>query len=170
MSIIKQNINKYPLCEARDIIKLIYQNEFGNGHMLASKNKIISMIELEYNKSLIPYPLFESIGNHYYRLNLSKAKDLDIPPSLIANVFIDSSKYGNGNKDMFCLKVEAFIDLCEHYAINKDDALSIFNYIKENNYCPISHSERYKKAYMPAYRLVRKNVVQNYLVDFTPML
>lgn len=165
ITIIKQNINKYPLCEVRDIIKLIYQNEFGNGHMLGDKSKVLAMIMAEYKESTVPYPLFENIGNNYYRLNLGQAKKLNIDPDIIADVFIKSAEYSVGSKKQFCKKIEAFIDICESLNFTKTDALDIFNHIKESNFAPISHSDEYKKVYKPAYRLVHKNVAKGYFFD-----
>ena len=47
-NIILEHVKKYPLMEIRDIAKLIYQSEFGGGHMIADSSMSLRRIQEEY--------------------------------------------------------------------------------------------------------------------------
>ena len=52
-NIILEHVKKYPLMEIRDIAKLIYQSEFGGGHMIPNPEISLKRIQEEYH-SLTP--------------------------------------------------------------------------------------------------------------------
>ena len=60
--IILNYILKYPLLEIQDLVKLIYQNEFGVGHLIENEEKSLSgMINEVASHDAKPLTLFEKI-------------------------------------------------------------------------------------------------------------
>ena len=74
-NIILEHVKKYPLMEIRDIAKLIYQNEFGGGHMISDSSMSLRRIQEEYQSldsdALCVLHVVESIGNGLSRIYLS---------------------------------------------------------------------------------------------------
>ena len=56
---------RYPLMQPRDVVKLIYQNEFGGGHLIRDEQACLNYLRREYD-SITKKPnalLYEEIGN-----------------------------------------------------------------------------------------------------------
>ena len=65
----------YPLIQMEDMIKLIYQNEFGGGHLITNPTNSLNYLCKEYDSITTPLTeRFESIGNGLYRLYLEDIK------------------------------------------------------------------------------------------------
>ena len=104
--IILEHLRKYPFMEITDLIKLVFQNEFGGGHLIKDENISLRRIQeelksIEPNKSL---PLTEDIGNGLVRLNLA-ALDEKISPEAINLCFIASANEIKGSVESFESKI-----------------------------------------------------------------
>ena len=49
--IIINHVNNYPEMEATDYIKLLFQNEFGGGHLVTDKAKCLQYIKYEFDNT-----------------------------------------------------------------------------------------------------------------------
>ena len=45
---LKEHLKKYPRMQVQDVAKIIYQSEFGGGHMIADAEKSFNRIKQEY--------------------------------------------------------------------------------------------------------------------------
>ena len=64
---------RYPLMQPTDAVKLIYQNEFGGGHLIRDEQACLNYLRREYD-SIAKKPnalLYEEIGNGIVRVNLA---------------------------------------------------------------------------------------------------
>ena len=91
--IIFEHLKKYPESEITDIVKLVYQNEFGGGHLIADEEMSLKRIqgELELIQFDPEKPLTEDIGNGIVRVNLSATRG-KISAEAINKCFILSAK------------------------------------------------------------------------------
>ena len=48
IEIIKEHIKNYPQMQIQDVAKLLYQSEFGGGHLIADANRSLERIKAEY--------------------------------------------------------------------------------------------------------------------------
>lgn len=152
IEIIKNHIKKYPLAQTRDIVKLIYQNEFGCGHFITDSEKSLTLIKEEYENSIPTDTVFEDIGNGYVRMYLSSLNDESFDPQIINKLFIMSANEKSGSTDSLKAKLAL---------IEEDDFLK--SYIKSG--CPmLSHSDAYKNAYHPSYRVMKKDFAELYFI------
>jgi hypothetical protein len=71
-----EHAKKYPMMQPTDAVKLIYQNEFGGGHLIKDETACINYLFHEYNSATKNgnTQLYESIGNGMVRVNLSAVK------------------------------------------------------------------------------------------------
>ncbi|MCL2874149.1 MAG: hypothetical protein FWE29_04375 [Defluviitaleaceae bacterium] len=155
--IIVNEMLKYPKSKALDILKLIYQNEFGCGHLVKDESYCLQMLEDELKTvTESADALFEPIGNGYSRLNLSAAKKAKIPASLIARLFYLSANRCDGEAKGFLENVKQLKILCEQNELpfSMPEIESFINEWTKSGCKPFSHSDKYRESYNPAYRVI----------------
>ena len=79
-AILKSHAKRYPLMQPRDAVKLIYQNEFGGGHLIQDEHACLNHLRQEYADLVKDptAPLYEDIGNGIVRVNLAALKEEDL--------------------------------------------------------------------------------------------
>ena len=93
--------NRYPLMQPQDAVKLIYQNEFGGGHLIRDEEAYLNYLRREYaSVAKDPtVPLYEDIGNGIIRVNLAAVKHEDLEQ--LGRDFIRSAAEHTGTTDSF---------------------------------------------------------------------
>lgn len=147
-----------PEMEPQDYVKLLYQSTFGGGHMIPDPAMALARLkkEMQETASGSGEELFESIGNGFARLNLSPA--LDLPAEAINRIFVTSANSTHGSMDDFREKLDLLCALTVAGALPlKLPELEAYISAHEAEGCPaVSHTERYRAAYAPAYRVVKE--------------
>ncbi len=136
---------RYPLMEPQDAVKLIYQRAFGPGHMIASRESALSRLEEEM--ALVRgdpgAALFEPIGAGYARMCLASP---EFPrPLTAAGMFYASGR--PPRDDRFQAELDAL-------AAAWPEAVGYVASYRAGGCPPVRHSEAYRRAYRPAYRVV----------------
>lgn len=161
--------------EIRDIAKLIYQSEFGGGHMIPNPEISLKRIQEEYH-SLTPEALnvpsvVEPIGNELARIYLS-CLDQGISANVLNEMFVYSANNKKGTVEGLETKIELVISMCTNdvsgqdalLPYHADDVIEFFDAWCQDGYPAMSHSETYRQNYHPAYRVVEENFVKLYEV------
>ena len=139
-----------------DAVKLIYQNEFGGGHLIRDEEACLNYLRREY--ASLPKdpaaPLYESIGNGIVRVNLAAVKEEDLEQ--LGRDFISSAAKHKGTMDCFLKKLDVLRKLTVEgvFAFDTDALDTYLSEYKAAGYPAVSHSEKYRGAYAPAYRIV----------------
>ena len=162
LQILRVHAKKYPLMQPRDVIKLVYQNEFGGGHLIRDERECFLRIRDELSQ-LQPQelPFYEEIGNGMVRVNLASLERNGMTPGELCEIFICSSREHRGNADAFCVKLAEADRAAETLGLSFPvrawrDELSAYR----AKGCPmISHSEIFRDTYHPAYRVVEKRLL-----------
>lgn len=157
------HLHTYPAMEIADMVKLLYQNEFGTGHMLPSPEEALTRIETERaGLPAIPgRPLTEDIGNRRCRLYLNAEAASTLSSDTIARLFQMEGEEESGTRAGFEEKLEQLQTLCRRGDLPFDES-ALAHYLvqyKEAGYPPVSHSQGYREAYCPAYRVVGDKVM-----------
>ena len=160
--ILTDHARKYPLMLPTDAVKLIYQNEFGGGHMISDRERALTYLIREYEGlSQTDSPLTESIGNGIVRVSLCALDRHGITPKELFDAFVSSAELIRGNIEGFKEKLELLS------ALTVDGALpfssrELSGYLDEYSaagYPTVSHSELYRNTYRPAYRIVLERLL-----------
>lgn len=157
-TVLRRHARKYPKMEPTDAVKLIYQNEFGGGHLIRDPEAFRAYLHREY-ASVSPDPALprqEDIGNGLVRVHLAAlaAEELD---GLAAD-FIRSAAAHRGSLPRFLEKLAVLRRLTAE-GIFGFDAAALAAYLDSYaaaGYPMVSHSEAYRRAYHPAYRITAK--------------
>jgi len=161
--ILLQHFERYPAMQIRDMVKLIYQNEFAGGHLISNESDSMNRLKDEFEalsknarnaQGLIP---FEEIGNGLCRLHLERLTGSGISPGTVNKMFVSTANSVSGSIIAFEEKLNVLRQCCRDKELpfiieNLDAYLADY---KNAGYPAVSHSEPYKKAYRPAYRIVR---------------
>ena len=157
-AILIAHAKQYPLMQPTDAVKLIYQNEFGGGHLIRDEQACLNYLRREYAdlEKDPTAPLYEDIGNGIIRVNLAAVKHEDLEQ--LGKNFIDSAAKHKGTLDSFLHKLKVLRMLTEEGVFTFDtNALSAYlSEYKAAGYPAVSHSPEYRQAYNPAYRVVLK--------------
>lgn len=156
--LIRRNQEKYPESTPQDVIKLLYQSEFGPGHAVrdaaAAREWLYSELEGVVQEE---GELMEPIGGGYARAHLSRLRANGVSPEALLNAFIASAEPA-GSKEDFAALIRALeseelpLDMIAFRAFAED-------YIALG--CPaVHHSPVYRAAYFPAYRVIRPELLK----------
>ena len=155
-AILIAHARRYPLMQPRDAVKLIYQNEFGGGHLVRDEEACLNYLRREYAtlEKDPTAPLYEDIGNGIIRVNLAALREEDLEQ--LGKAFIDSAAKHKGTLDSFLNKLEVLQTLTSEgvFAFDLDALNAYLSEYKAAGYLAVSHSPEYRQAYKPAYRII----------------
>lgn len=149
---------RYPAMEPQDGVKLVYQNEFGGGHLVADPAQSLERLRSEY--AAVPRtpgaPLAEDIGNGLVRVMLGAVEEGEYPLEALNRDFARSAALHRGDVDRFRQKLEVLRQMAWEGAFGFSlQALEDYLGPYLASGCPpVSHSQGYRAAYRPAYRVV----------------
>ena len=155
-AILIAHARRYPMMQPRDAVKLIYQNEFGGGHFIRDEEACLNYLRREYAdlEKNPAAPRYEDIGNGTVRVNLAAVKPEDLEQ--LGHDFIASAAKRKGTLDSFLNKLEVLQTLTAEsvFAFDLDSLNSYLSEYKAAGCPAVSHSEPYRQAYKPAYRII----------------
>ena len=155
-AILKSHAKRYPLMQPRDAVKLIYQNEFGGGHLIQDEHACLNHLRQEYADLVKDptAPLYEDIGNGIVRVNLAALKEEDLEQ--LGQDFIASAAKHKGMLESFLNKLKVLETLTEEgvFTFDTNTLTAYLSEYKAAGYPAVSHSEQYRQAYKPSYRII----------------
>lgn len=156
LQVLRQHVRRYPAMEPADAVKLLYQNEFAGGHLIADEAACRERLRQECRQTLPEARGAEPLGNGIVRLHLSDVRYHRISPDSATRCFIATAKLHRGNGDAFHDKLR----LLEQLAAEGGTPFppqALDGYLREyraNGCPPASHSPAFRARYRPAYRIV----------------
>lgn len=162
-STLLSHVRRYPLMEPRDAVKLIYQNEFGGGHLIRDAEGCMAYLSREYASTVQKpdAPLAESIGNGMVRIHLAALDAHHFSVQELCDIFIRSSSRHRGNMDAFQAKLLVLKELTQagNMPFSPEALDEYLAACEKAGFPAVSHSEAYRSAYHPAYRVVEASLL-----------
>lgn len=163
-----EEFHKRPQMVLEDCVKLLFQRFFGPGHLISSRQAALSRLENEISglSEGTDEPVFEMLGNGFCRLNLRPALRLGLSVQTLSAMFFQSARELPEAKPAFSEALSLLEDMIFQGLLPfSPEASREFLQAYRLSGCPaISHSEAYRSAYHPAYR-----VVDEICVRFLPL-
>ena len=159
IEIIKAHLEAYPQMQIQDIAKLLYQSEFGGGHLIADANRSLERIKVEYEQMADEEKTqslrYENIGDGMYRVYLSCLSE-DLSAEILNHMFVASANHKKGSVAGLEMKLEACLKACvaAELPFAYEDMKKHFEEWKAEGYPAKSHTEIYRQQYHPAYRVM----------------
>ncbi len=152
----------HPRAQIQDYVKRLYQSEFGGEHMIIDEEESLCRLREEIaglTEKQKRRPYFDPFCSQFCRMNLSASKVLS--PEMINRIFVVSAReIPRTAWFRFEEKLRLFVETSrDHSELFPFTAEEVEEYLRDycaKGYRPVSHSEIYRKAYEPAYRVVRK--------------
>lgn len=148
----------YPQLQPQDAVKLLYQNEFGPGHLISDPQISLTRLKNEYTS--VPHdsgtPLIEDIGNGLVRVMLAALSLEEYPLETLNENFVRSAELHTGTLDNFLQKLDVLIELARQgiFSFSTEELDAYLSDYATTGYPAVSHSQTYRDAYHPAYRVV----------------
>ena len=168
-AILLDHARRYPRMEPTDAVKLLYQSEFGGGHLIRDENACLTRLLEEYRATpqCREIPLTEDIGGGIVRVNLAALDEHGLSPEELGQIFLCSAAQTRGTMASFREKLTLLQKLTADRAMPFDmAALSAYlTEYEQAGFPPVSHSEAYRNAYHPAYRVAAKAEIYRIFFD-----
>ena len=160
----------YPRMEAQDLVKLIYQSEFGGGHLIRDPGESLRRLQAEYearewgaaeaqNEALAAsgpdeWKYVEPAGGGMCRIKLA-ALDLGLEAETLNRMFVRSAEEVKGSVRGMRAGLRELLNLCgSEIALDRETVRAYIRAYEAKEYPAVSHSSAYREAYHPAYRIV----------------
>ncbi|MBP7784584.1 MAG: hypothetical protein KA064_01135 [Firmicutes bacterium] len=153
---------RYPRMQIQDLVKLVYQNEFAGGHMIADAESSLQRLRAECQALAgsccgeKPGEVFVGIGNGLCRLQLAAIEGTGIRLSTVNQFFVNTARSRRGDLASFEQKLDVLRACCQAGSLPHSPAdldAFVLTY-RAQGYPTISHSAVYRDQYKPAYRVV----------------
>ena len=154
------HMKRYVKMTPQDAVKLLYQSEFGGGHMIRDREgaRLFLLRELEKTPRSGTVPTVEALGPDAARINLASLPD-GLSPDTLFSVFLGSTELFSGSEERFAQKLMLPRELIEEniapFSLGEYDAY-VGRYLREGGGA-VHHSPAYAAAYRPAYRVVHSS-------------
>ncbi|MBR5288639.1 MAG: hypothetical protein IKU34_08660 [Clostridia bacterium] len=159
-------IQKWPRLELTDLIKLLYQSAFGCGHFAPDEARVLAYLqqELRETQAKADEPLAQAVLGGYARVNIVPYAAGGMKNETLARLFMLTANQqpGDDRAEWF----DGALLLLEEMAAAGElpfdaqavrDALAAY---RAKGSPAVHHSEVYRSAYHPAYRIVRAQYAQ----------
>ena len=167
--VLSRHAARYPEMEPADGVKLLYQSEFGGGHLVKAGGACLERLRAEW--AAVPRtpqsPWWEDLGNGMVRVMLGAVTEETYPLALLAADFARGGAFPTGSRERFEEKLGVLRRLSGAGKL-PFSLQALEDYLAEYRragYPAVSHSGRYRQAYRPAYRVLPRRVSLPLLVE-----
>ena len=158
---LRAHLLSHPQLLPQDAVKFCYQSAFGGGHLITDPARAAQYLKSERAAAVADpaLPLTEPLGGGLVRLNLASPEAQALSDSTILRIFAASAEHVLAKEDNTA-RFAAMLQSLESLAAENETPFSaeaLAAYLKEYRAagCPmVSHTEQYRAAYKPAYRVV----------------
>lgn len=154
---------KFPLLQAEDIFKFLFQSVFGCEHLVSDESAALQYIKREYEEIPQLSSVFtDALDGGYSRVYLSLLNE-GLSPETLAKLFCLSARPEPDGKALLSEKIGVARKLIYNGEIPLDKEEFDKKLVSwQGRGCPaLHHSEVYRSAYKPSYR-----VIDNKYADF----
>ena len=155
---LKSQITLHPSIEPRDVVKMCYQAAYGAEHLLSDVEAARTFFEEEYAKTNVTRePLWEQISEEICRVNYGAWKDAGLEPGLLFDIFLSSFGDLCQNQEELLKNLEQAEEVLAEEAFDMAGWRVFLKEYKASGMKALHYSQNYREHEKPAYRIVRKN-------------
>jgi len=160
--VIADQLRLHPKLQIQDVYKLLYQAEFGPGHMIQDEQKAREMFDQEYETTYdngLHLPLDENLSEKFCRVNLWPHRQGQHDKNLLFEMFLETARTSEGSIENFKNSLNDFRELNLKFQLfDWIDVLTFYDSVQQKNYPAVHHSEEYKRINVPAYRVISQTL------------
>lgn len=155
------HFNIYPQLQIQDIFKFLHQSVFGCEHMISSLERAVAYIQTEaQSNTFTDYAEIESLDGDYSRVSLAYLKK-GLSAQTLGKLFYLSASAEKGTVEL----LEKRLDIAEQLIAEGQLSFSLLAFKaarvawKDADYSALHHSEAFRKAYHPSYRVISNKYI-----------
>ena len=149
---------RYPKLQIRDMFKYIYQSSFGCEHMISSPEAVEDYIRKETEQYVsVAEEVIEPLDGDYCRVHLDVIRE-GPSASTLAKLFYLSADHVEDGKERLLEKLSVLSEAAKEGVLSFgiEEVTAAMKEWCEAGYPACHHSEKFREAYTPAYRLIKK--------------
>lgn len=155
---------RYPLLQPQDLLKALHQSVFGCGHLVADEPGGLLRIQEELQAlprghcASSPEPL----DGGFCRLHLQYLPENGLTPQTLFRLFVLSAEPPAGDDALLEEKLACLLALAEagRLPFSHEEAARAAADWRAAGFPACRHSPQFRRAYAPAYRVIRREFVQ----------
>lgn len=162
---LRAHIQNHPLLLPQDVVKFCYQAAYGAEHLLADTAAARAYFDAEY-KTVVPSGkavLMEELNEFYGRVSLSAWKAEGLQSDRLFALFCGGAmkiptqeeRAEREERMQRYLETASRLAAAEQTPYAEADWLTFLESYRACGFGPVHHSDAYRQAYHPAYRVVR---------------
>ena len=162
------HLQRYLGMQIADLLKLLFQHEFGAEHLISDVAASLRRIEDEIatlSEKALHGDAVEDIGNGLCRIHLRACVRGECSIEQLNSLFLETANHPRGSIPGFVSKALLLKGYCLKGGLPFDpDALSAaLASHAEAGYPALHHSQSFRELYAPAYRVVEKDLFDRLL-------
>ena len=157
---VREQMKLHPSMQAEDLLKQCYQGAYGPGHILGRTDTAKTAFDAEFSSvSARPdEPLFEIISPDFMRVDLGAWKASGMPSEWLFRMFADSARTFDDSDRL----LQKYLDEAE--GLLQGEPRARFAEMRKELRTAPHHSQIYRDAEKPSYRLVSTRLLQAFPV------
>ena len=157
---------QHPQATLQDVYKSFYQDRFGAEHMISDTAAVqeYMMYELVISSAdTVPNPYYEIVGaqGRYVRVYLRCVNENLLTAEQLLDAFIRSARPAKQPEQSWADEWSHIEQTARQWGMScTDEENRLLQQAAQNNQA-VHHSEAYRNAYHPHYRIVRRDIFEN---------
>ncbi|MBQ2252935.1 MAG: hypothetical protein II328_03020 [Clostridia bacterium] len=157
-----QHASRCPALQIEDALKFLHQSAFGCEHAVTDESAARASVVREYESfEDSGLPRVEPLDGDYCRVSLSWLED-GLSPDTLARIFFLSAKKEEGGRARL-LELLAELRALTRQGVFPFEAKALEEALarwETQNFCALHHSDAFRAAYRPAYRVVARRFAE----------
>ncbi len=151
---------RYPTLRAKDLFKFIYQSAYGCEHLISESDALAERIAEEHEALPKSTPNTTDPLGKYCRVGLSYL-DCGLSAETLAKLFAMSAREEDYGEARLAIGISTITELIEsgELSVDREEYRRELALWREAGYPPLHHSEEFRRAYSPSYRVILQKFV-----------
>jgi len=163
---LREHLRAHPAAGAQDAYKLLHQSVFGPGHLIPDREAAARYLQGEWaqmGETLPEEPMLEILADEpaLVRVNLRPYRDSGGSREALVDALVASAEGVVGEPATFadCLEAAVAVLREERGEAAAEELRGLAERAAGQGYPAVHHSEAYREAYSPAYRVVLRGLL-----------
>ena len=158
---LRKQLKNHPSIELQDIIKMCYQATFGAEHLLLDLEKARAFFEEEFEATeASDEPVYEELNEEIVRVNFGAWKKAGLPKEELFAAFVKSTQGVGGTDEALLNCLGRAERVLEEAGFDMEAWAEAKAAYIEAGMNPVHHSQGYRDAESPAYRVVKREYLE----------
>ena len=161
-ALLSAHYNRFPRLQPQDVLKFLYQSTFGCGHLIASPTAAAAYIHQEMGQCTDSSVTLEDLDGDFCRVHLSYAKKLGVSADTLAKLLAQSAQEPCGDEENLEMQLSVALSMAKNgeFPFSFESLNQEVIPWRNAGFPTRHHSEAFRDAYAPAYRVIKKEYAQ----------